>query len=192
MLKVQDILVSDEILQNYFVCDLIKCKGACCTEGDLGAPLAEDELSCIDEILETVWPYLSEEAQKTINSQGPYIIDYEGDYSTSTVHGRECVFAYYDQNNILRCAIEKAWSEGKIKFRKPISCHLYPIRISKNEYHEVMNYHRWHICHAACHKGKALGVPLYVFLKEPLIRQYGEDWYNELVSLANVRQSADE
>jgi hypothetical protein len=181
MIKVGDVLVSDDIRKVEFVCHLEKCKGACCVEGDLGAPLEEDELHLMHEIQAGVKPYLSKEGLAAIKVQGPYILDEDGDYSTPTIGGRECAYAIYDKQGVLKCGIEQAWLDGKVGFRKPISCHLYPIRITKKKDFEAVNYHKWNICSAACSHGQALKVPLYKFLKEPLVRKYGEKWYGELV-----------
>lgn len=181
MIKVGEILVSDDVRDVEFVCNLEKCKGACCVEGDLGAPLEENELEIMKEITPQVLPYLSEEGRKAIAEQGSYILDEDGDYSTPTIGGRECAYAIYDEKGVLKCGIEQAWQDGRVSFRKPISCHLYPIRITKRRGMEALNYHRWSICSAACALGKSLQVPLYKFLKEPLIRKYGEAWYAELV-----------
>lgn len=182
MIKVGEVLVSDDIRKVEFVCHLEKCKGACCVEGDLGAPLEEDELALMHEIQDGVKSYLSEEGLKAIAEQGPYILDEDGDYSTPTIGGRECAYAIYDNTGTLKCGIEQAWLDGKVGFRKPISCHLYPIRITKKKDFEAVNYHKWSICSAACSHGQALKVPLYKFLREPLIRKYGEKWYGELVA----------
>lgn len=181
MIKVGDILVSDDIKKVEFVCHLEKCKGACCVEGDLGAPLEDDELATMHEIQDAVKPYLSPDGLKALSEQGPYILDEDGDYSTPTIAGRECAYAIYDNQGVLKCGIEQAWLDGKVGFRKPISCHLYPIRITRKKDFEAVNYHKWSICSAACSHGKALKVPLYKFLKEPLVRKYGEEWYGELV-----------
>jgi Protein of unknown function (DUF3109) len=181
MIKVGEVLVSDEIRDEEFVCHLEKCKGACCVEGDLGAPLEDDELAVLQQNLESVFPYLTEEGKKAIAAQGPYVLDEDGDYSTPTIGGKECAYAHYDAQGILKCGIEQAYLDGKTTFRKPISCHLYPIRITKRKGFEAVNYHRWSICSAACSFGKSLQVPLYRFLREPLIRKYGEAWYQELV-----------
>ena len=183
MIKVDDVILSDDIKEKFFVCDLEKCKGACCVEGEWGAPLEEDELSVLDEILEDVKPYLTKAGLKAIKKHGPYILDDDKEYSTTTIGGKECAFAYYDDRGILKCGIEKAHQEGKTDFKKPISCHLYPIRITKHAKYEAVNYHRWHICSPACKLGKALQVPLYKFLKDSLIRKYGKTWYNKLVRL---------
>jgi hypothetical protein len=181
MMKVRDILVSDDISEVEFVCHLEKCKGACCVEGDLGAPLEESEFAMMKEIQGDVRPYLTAAGIKAIEEQGPYILDEDGDYSTPTVGGKECAYSHYDHGGILKCGIEQAYLDGKIPFRKPISCHLYPIRITRTGDMEAVNYHQWSICAAACVHGKSLQVPLYKFLKDPLIRKYGEDWYEELV-----------
>ena len=174
-------MVSDEIRDVEFVCHLEKCKGACCVEGDLGAPLEENELATMEEIQGEVRPYLTAAGIKAIESQGAYILDEDGDYSTPTIGGKECAYAHYDKNRILKCGIEQAYLDGKIGFRKPISCHLYPIRITKKRDLEAVNYHQWNICSAACTFGQSLQVPLYKFLKDPLVRKYGAEWYEELV-----------
>lgn len=182
MIKVGEVLVSDDIRDVEFVCHLEKCKGACCVEGELGAPLDEEELPLIKELQEAVAPYLTEDGRKAIAEQGPYILDEDGDYSTPTLGGRECAYSHYDERGVLKCGIEQAFFDGKTTFRKPISCHLYPIRITKKKGLEVVNYHEWTICSAACANGKALKVPLYRFLKDALIRKFGGPWYDELVA----------
>ncbi len=181
MIKVGDILVSDDIRDVEFVCHLEKCKGACCVEGDLGAPLEENELVVMKEIQEQVKPYLTADGNLAIAAQGAYILDEDGDYSTPTIGGKECAYSHYDKTGVLKCGIEQAYLDGKIAFRKPISCHLYPIRITKKKDFEAVNYHKWSICSAACSYGKSLQVPLYKFLKDPLVRKYGEEWYGKLV-----------
>lgn len=150
-------------------------------EGDLGAPLEQDELPILKEIYDTVKPYLSKEGINAIEEQGTYVLDEDGDYSTPTVDGKECAYAVYDDRGILKCGIEQAHLEGKIDFKKPISCHLYPIRTTKYSEFEALNYDRWDICSPACDLGSQLNVPVYKFLKEPLIRKYGKDWYDELI-----------
>ncbi len=183
MIENGKVILSDDIKEKFFVCNLEKCKGACCVEGDLGAPLENDELAILEEIYEQVAPYLSEAGKKAIAEQGKYILDEDGEYSTTTVGGAECAYAIYDQKGILKCGIEQAYLDGKINFRKPISCHLYPIRAKKYDEFEALNYDQWDICSPACDFGKELGVEIYKFLKEPLIRKYGQDWYNELVRI---------
>ncbi len=180
MILIENTVISDDIKDNQFVCDLNKCKGACCVEGDLGAPLDESELLQLDKNIEGIKPYLSSEGLEVLETEGAYILDEEDDYSTTTINGKECTFAIYDEKGILKCAIERAHQDGKSDFLKPISCHLYPIRITKYENYDALNYDRWTICADACTLGEELKVPIYKFLKEPLIRKYGEAWYGEL------------
>ncbi|MEQ8245676.1 DUF3109 family protein [Fulvivirga sp.] len=183
MIEHGKVILSDDIKEQFFVCNLEKCKGTCCVEGDLGAPLENDELPILDKIYDAVAPYLSEEGKAAINEQGKYVLDEDGEYSTTTIGGKECAYAIYDNRGILKCGIEQAYLDGKTDFKKPISCHLYPIRARKYDEFEALNYDRWDICSPACGFGKELGVEVYKFLKEPLIRKYGQVWYDELVQL---------
>lgn len=180
MILIDDTCISDDVAEQFFVCNLEKCKGACCVEGDLGAPLEGVELQVLEDIYEKVKPYLSKKGIEAIEAQGKYIKDWEGDYSTTTIDEKECAYAIYDENKVLKCGIEQAYNDGVIDFKKPISCHLYPIRITKYEHYHAINYDRWSICSDACSLGEKLGVPVYQFLKEPLIRAYGEEWYQQL------------
>ncbi len=182
MIILDNAVLSDDIKENFFVCNLDKCKGACCVEGDLGAPLEKEELSELDGVLEKVKPYLTPEGLKAIEELGPYVLDEEGDYSTTTVDNKECAYAFYDEKGILKCGIEQAYLEGKISWKKPISCHLYPIRVTKYDHYDALNYDRWDICSAACELGDSLKIPLYKFLKDALIRKYGVTWYEQLVA----------
>jgi hypothetical protein len=182
MITIDNAILSDDIAEKMFVCHLEKCKGACCEIGDLGAPLTQEELPILEEIYETVKPYLSQEGINAIDKQGKYVLDSDGEYSTPMIKGAACVYATKEKNGTWACGIEKAYLDEKIAFKKPISCHLYPIRITKYDEFEALNYHRWDICAPACSFGEKLGVPLYRFLKEALIRKYGEDWYNRLVA----------
>ena len=189
MILIEDTCVSDDVAEKMFVCDLEKCKGACCVEGDLGAPLEEVELPILEEIYEKVKPYLSPEGIAAIEEQGVYIRDWEGDYSTPTIQDKECAYALYDDRGILKCGIEQAYLGEVIDFKKPISCHLYPIRITKYDHYHAINYDRWSICSPACSLGESLGVPVYQFLKEPLIRAYGEEWYHQLCQEIESKKS---
>ena len=182
MLIVGHAILSEDIIEKHFVCDLIKCKGACCVEGDLGAPLELYEIDSIKENLSSILPYLTESGRGVIEKEGYFLKDWEGDFSTTTIEGKECSFAVYKDNGILSCGIEQAWRDGKSTFRKPISCHLYPIRIDKYGDNEALNYNRWDICSPACDNGLALKVHIHEFLKEPLIRKFGEEWYNQLLN----------
>ena len=181
MILIDNTCITDDIADQFFVCNLEKCKGACCVEGDSGAPLDEEELDILRDIYEIVEPYLSEEGKAAINKQGVYTTDEDGDYVTPIIDGRECAYAFYDETKHLKCGIEQAYLDGKISYKKPLSCHLYPIRVSKYDQYHALNYDRWSICRDACSLGEHLGVPLYIFLKEPLVRAYGEEWYAQLV-----------
>ena len=186
ILEIGGILISSEILTECFCCDYEKCKGICCVEGSDGAPVTMDEIEGIEASLDTVWPMLSASAQSVIDQQGVAYSDRDGDLVTSIVRGKDCVFTCYEGDNCL-CALEKAYRNGDTTFCKPISCALYPIR-EKNFGNGLigLNYHKWEICKDAIKKGKALGVPVYQFLKEPLIRRFGEAWYQELCDVAEL------
>lgn len=188
MIVIGDVILSDDIAEQFFVCDIEKCKGACCVEGDLGAPLEEDEKPQLEAVFESVKPYMTQKGIEEVKKQGIYIFDEEGDFSTPTINHRECAYAVYDEKGILKCSIEQAFLDGKSNFRKPISCHLYPIRITKYDQYDALNYDRWQICNPACGLGKALGVPVYRFLKEALIRKYGEVWYKQLEEEIELRK----
>ena len=184
ILEVGGILISSEILTECFCCDYEKCKGICCVEGDAGAPVTMDEIAGIEDSLDTVWPMLSASAQSVIDRQGVAYTDKDGDLVTSIVQGKDCVFTCYDGDNCL-CALEKVFREGKTKFCKPISCALYPIREKRFDGGLIgLNYNRWAVCADAVKKGNALHLRVYQFLKEPLIRRFGEAWYQELCDVA--------
>src|SRR5574344_192646 len=180
MVQIGNVIVSFDVLKEKFFCDLEACKGQCCVEGDSGAPVTEEEKAKLDETLPVVWDQLSKKAQEVINKQGTTFIDCEGDLVTSIVDGKDCVFTCYDETGCCYCAIEKAFREGKTDFYKPISGHLYPIRISKVGIYDGLHYNRWDACQAAVLKGKKDNISVYQFLKEPLIRKYGSTWYKEL------------
>jgi len=181
VLVIENIFISQEILKSYFTCDLAKCKGACCVEGDFGAPLEKHEINKILEIYPKVLPYLQEKAKKYVEQYGIIVKDIDGEYCTQTIKGAECVFAVYNPMGYTQCAFELAYQDGIIDFQKPLSCHLYPIRIKKNGSNfETLIYHKWSICKPGCVNGQSLKIPLYKFLKQALIRKYGEKWYNAL------------
>ena len=180
MIEVEDKLLSADLFEKRFVCDLNACKGACCVEGDSGAPLTEEEVSIIEDNLDEIIPYMREEGINEVNKQGVFYMDFENEPVTSLVNNNECAFVYFDNNGIAKCSIEKANREGKINFKKPVSCHLYPIRVAKLRMYTAVNYHKWHVCSAACKLGEQLNVKVYQFLKEPIIRKWGEDFYHEL------------
>lgn len=180
MIQIDDTIISIDCLKEKFCCDLEACQGACCIEGDAGAPVELDEVAEIENALPAVWPMLSASAQAVIDKQGVVYTDEEGDLVTSIVNGRDCVFTCYDEKGCCYCALEKAYREGKTSFYKPVSCHLYPIRLDKIGDCMALNYNRWNICKMAVLKGQQLNLPVYRFLKEPLIRRFGEVWYKEL------------
>lgn len=180
MLQIQDVLVSFDLLTKCFSCDLNCCKGACCIEGDAGAPVTPEEIATIEELLPVIWNDLSVEARKVINRQGVAYSDPEGELVTSIVNGKDCVFTCYGEDGCCYCAIEKAFRAGLCKFKKPVSCHLYPIRVKRIGNGWGLNYDRWDVCRAAVIKGEKEGVPIYKYLKEPLIRRFGQAWYDEL------------
>lgn len=184
MFQIDNTLVSLDLLEAHFLCDLSQCKGECCIEGDSGAPLLKSEIAKLEKVLPIIWDDLSLEAQAVINKQGVAYIDEEADIVTSIVNGKDCVFTCYDADGTCKCAIEKAYRAGKTDFYKPVSCHLYPIRVTEYEKFTAINYNRWKICKAAELLGKKEGLKLYKFLKEPLIRRFGEKWYKELEKIA--------
>lgn len=182
MIQIDDTIISIDCLSEKFCCDLEACKGACCIEGDAGAPVELEEVAQLEEALPVVWNELSAAAQAVIDRQGVVYTDEDGDLVTSIVHGKDCVFTCYDSCGNCFCALEKAYREGRSSFYKPASCHLYPIRIKKIGDMTALNYHRWDVCRMAVEKGRQLNLPVYRFLKEPLVRRFGEAWYQELES----------
>jgi hypothetical protein len=180
MLQIGETVVGLDIIEENFCCNLAVCKGWCCVDGESGAPLENEEVAILEKVLPEVWDDLAPEAQEVINKQGVAYKDRDGDMVTSIVNGQDCVFTYHDPKGICRCSIEKAYREGRIDFYKPISCHLYPIRLQKFKDFTAVNYHRWSICKPAIAFGKENGLRIYQFLKEPLIRKFGENWYREL------------
>lgn len=180
MLQIGDVLVSLDIAQRFFCCDLDACLGECCIEGDAGAPITKVEYEKLKEVLPVVWDDLLPQAKEVIGRQGIGYIDNDGDLVTSIVDGRNCVFTCYAPGGMCLCAIEKAFREGRTDFYKPVSCHLYPARLTDYPGFTAVNYHRWKICKAAEVLGRKKGVRLYQFLKQPLISRFGKDWYAEL------------
>ncbi|RYD78906.1 MAG: DUF3109 family protein [Sphingobacteriales bacterium] len=195
MIAIENVLVSDELIDEAFVCDLNACKGACCVDGDAGAPLDHKELKNIDEVFDKVIPYLNKEHIDEINRQGRYVYDKEFGWVTPTINGAICVYAIKDKAGIVKCGIEQAYLDGKVKWKKPISCHLFPVLVkkSKDGVTEYANYEpREDHCKAACSLGKKLKVPVYQFLKEPLIRRFGEDFYEALNATAEYQKQLKE
>lgn len=192
ILEVGDVLISTDILTEYFCCDLSSCGGACCIEGDAGAPVTLDEVSQIEASLEAIWSDMSVSAQSVVNHQGVAYTDAEGDLVTSIVHGKDCIFTYHaplegETGSCCFCTLERACREGRIRFMKPISCALYPIREKHFSGGLIgLNLHRWAVCEPAFRHGKEIGLPVYRFLREPLIRRFGEAWYHELEDVAEA------
>lgn len=185
MLIINNTVISNDVIEEQFVCNLTACKGACCVKGDGGATLEEHEMGILDDIYPLVEPYLTPEGKAAIEQQGHYVLDNELGFTTPLINGGPCAYVIYDELGIAKCGIQKAFEDGIIDFPKPVSCHLYPIRIKQlNSQFEAVNYERWSICKAACKLGKQLKVPVYVFLKEPLIRKYGPDFYQQLDAAA--------
>lgn len=180
MIAIKNSLVSEDIISRQFVCDLSKCKGACCVEGDAGAPVEEAEVHILEEIYDEVKPYLRKEGVEAIEKQGAFVVGDDGEYETPLVNGHECAYVVFDESGTTLCGIEKAYNEGKIDFKKPVSCHLYPIRITSYKEYDAVNYHKWQICSDACSLGEQLKVPVYKFVKDGLVRKYGQGWYDEL------------
>ena len=188
MIAIGNVLVSDQVVNEHFLCDLDKCKGACCVDGDAGAPLNKQELKKIDEVLDEVMPYLDEVSKSEIERQGRYVYDREFGWVTPTINSKVCVYGIMDKNGIVKCGIEQAYNDGKVGWKKPISCHLFPVIVkdSRDEETQYVNYEpREDHCKAACALGKKVKLPVYQFLKEPLIRKFGEEFYQALDAAAN-------
>lgn len=185
MIAIDNVLVSDDVVEAKFVCDLHKCKGGCCEDGDAGAPLAKEEKKILDDNFEAVKPYLTQEGLAEIERKGKYVYDPEFGWVTPTVNGAICAYGVRDRQGIIKCAIEQAYYDGKVQWKKPISCHLYPIRIVEAKHATYVNYEpREVLCNPACALGKKLKMPVYQFLKEPLIRKFGEEFYDVLQQIA--------
>lgn len=179
MIVIGNTLISENVVEKKFVCDLQVCKGECCVAGDVGAPLGEDEIHILKDLYPHYKEYMTAEGIKAVRKHGFYEL-FNGEYVTPLVKkGKYCVFVYFD-GDIAKCAIEKAFLEGKTDFKKPVSCHLYPVRISTYRDVDAVNYHSWHVCNCACVLGEKLNTPVYKFLEEPLVRKYGREWFLEL------------
>lgn len=192
MIAIDKTLISEDILDKHFVCDLNACKGACCEEGDLGAPLLASEIDEIESNLKSIRPFMSEEGRAVMDSpEGFYEMAPDGELVTTTVAGRACVFAVRGDDKQWKCAIELAHKAGKSSFLKPISCHLYPVRLQEYPQFTAVNYHQWDICAPACSCGTALQVPVFKFLKEPLVRRFGTEWFEQLEAFAEHKKRTD-
>lgn len=185
MIVIDNVLVSDQVIEEHFVCDLDKCKGGCCVDGDCGAPLTKEEAELLTTLYPAIKPHLLPEYVSEIERQGIFTTDAEHGLVTPSVNGGICAYGYTDNAGVVKCGIEKAWLAGDIPFRKPISCHLFPIRITTNPDYELVNYEpRKPMCRPACKLGNKLKVPVYVFLKDALVRKYGAQFYEALHSVA--------
>ncbi len=191
MIEIDGKIVSDDILTECFACDIARCKGECCVDGNSGAPLEMEEADILEEEYENYKPYMTPEGIESVERQGFMVVDCDGDYTTPLVDDAECAYSYRE-NGITLCAIEKAFREGKCSFRKPISCHLYPIRLIGLSNGTIgLNYHRWKVCSSACENGRKLGIPVYKSLREPIIRRFGEEFYKALECAEDLLKSYD-
>lgn len=187
MILIEDKIIGDEVVEAQFVCNLEACKGACCWEGDYGAPLTDEEREILSKIYEDVKPFLTEKGRAEIEAQGIYVyVNETKEYATPLVDNAACAYMTRDENGIAKCGIEQAYKAGATDFLKPISCHLYPIRIEHNGVFDAINYDKWEICSAACKLGKKLEMPVYKFVKDALIRKYGEAFYEALEGAAEA------
>ena len=184
MIQIGTALVSEDLIEKEFVCNLSACKGACCVAGDFGAPLEVEEAKALESLLPKIKPYLRKEGIEALEKQGAYVTGEDGEFETPLVDKKECAYLTFDEHQKGVCGIETAYLDGAINYQKPVSCHLYPVRVTKYTSFEAVNYHRWEICDDACTLGKELKVPVYQFVKTALIRKFGETWYTELKQAA--------
>ncbi len=184
MFQLGKTLVSEDIIEKDFVCNLSACKGACCVDGEAGAPVTEEERDILEGIYTKVKPFLRPEGADAIEKQGVYVQGVDGDWETPLIDGADCAYVIFDERQTAMCGIEEAYNQGVIDWKKPISCHLYPVRVQEYSEFSAVNYHHWQICDDACTLGKELQVPVYKFIKEALVRKFGEDWYAELEKVA--------
>jgi hypothetical protein len=183
MFQLHKTIVSEEILEKEFVCNLSACKGACCVDGDAGAPLDGEETRILAEIYPKIKPFLRPEGILAIEEQGTHVISDFGELETPLIDGKDCAYVIFDGKTAL-CGIEQAYNQGLVDWKKPVSCHLYPIRVKEYSDFAAVNYHKWHICDDACSLGKELEVPVYKFVKEALVRKFGQQWFDELDKVA--------
>ncbi|KAB1069863.1 DUF3109 family protein [Tamlana haliotis] len=184
MFQLGKTIVADDVIKKDFLCNLSACKGACCIAGDAGAPLEADEAKILDDIYPKVKPFLRQEGIDAIEVQGTYTESEDGELETTLIDGADCAYVIFDEKKTALCGIEEAYNQGEITWKKPVSCHLYPVRVQDYTEFSALNYHQWEICDDACALGKELQVPIYKFVKEGLIRKFGEDWYAELEKVA--------
>lgn len=188
MFQLGKTIVSEDIIEKDFVCNLSACKGACCIDGDAGAPLELEETKIMDAIYPKVKPFMRQAGIDAVEDQGTYITTKDGEFETPLINGADCAYVMFDKKGTALCAIEEAHNQGEIDWKKPVSCHLYPIRVKDYSEFSAVNYHKWEICDDACTLGKELQVPVYKFVKQALIRKFGEDWYMELEKIAEKRR----
>ena len=184
MFQLGKTIVSEDIIQKDFVCNLSACKGACCVDGDAGAPLELDETKIMEQIYPKIKPFLRKEGIAAIEAQGIFTTNDFGEHETTLIDGADCAYVIFDKKGTALCAFEEAYNQGVTDWKKPVSCHLYPIRVKDYSEFSAINYHKWEICNDACTLGKELQVPVYKFVKQALIRKFGEDWYAELEKVA--------
>lgn len=184
MFQLGKAIVSEELIESDFVCNLNACKGACCVDGEAGAPLEDKETEILVEIFEKVRPFLRPEGVAAIEAQGAFVKGSDGEWETPLVSNSECAYVTFTAEGIAKCGLEEAYNAGATSWKKPISCHLYPVRIREYTHLTAVNYHKWHICDPACQLGEQLQVPIYKFVKEALIRKFGAQWYSELEEVA--------
>jgi hypothetical protein len=185
MFQLGKTIVSEAIIEKDFLCNLSACKGACCVDGDAGAPLDAEEVQILKDIYPKLKPFLRKEGIEVIEKEGTHITTAFGDFETPLINGADCAYVIFDDKKTALCGIEEAYNQGEVSWKKPVSCHLYPIRVKDYSEFSAVNYDKWEICDDACALGKELQVPIYKFVKEALIRKFGEDWYMELEKVAN-------
>ena len=186
MFQIGKTIISEDIIEKDFVCNLSACKGACCIQGDAGAPLEKKETESLEELYPKIKPYLRKEGILAIEEQGTFTINEDGEFETPLINGEDCAYVIYDEKKVALCAIEEAYNQGDLSFKKPVSCHLYPVRIKDYSEFSAVNYHQWQVCDDACTLGKEMQIPVYQFVKQALIRKFGEKWYLELEEFAEL------